>query len=279
MLTDINTPPNNSSYLSILAWPSGWSRDDRVESLVASIGMDYDQACVEAEHQTPSVVGMIETDLSKEILSVLHDRGVFALAIPHAEIHQYPDPEPIKRIARFPNSFPTSPTAFAADDNDEPAWTFTTDDIKLVVAGKVRSIQSWTETQEARFKPRPARMPSRRSPRQIKVDRMEMEDILDLHLVLNQQPRFLRLTGQRALIRSLDEIDQKPSLLNPPDPIELLEPYLGGQTIDQGFESFTPPLRIRMGTDSKKLGIKYRTLESFAFYSVWRAAVNRALRG
>lgn len=270
------TNTNNSSYLSILAWPSGWSHDDRVESLVASVGMDYDQAVAEAQHQSPCVVGMIETDLSKEILRVLHDRGVFALAIPHHEIHAYPHPEPIKRIARFPDS---SPTAFAADDNDEPAWTFTTNDIKLVVAGKVRSIRSRTETQELLYNPGPQGASSMTPRRKIQVDRMEIDDILDVHLVLNGQPRFLRLTGQRTLIRSLDDIDNKPSLLNPPDPIELLQPYLGGQSIDQGFESFTPPMRIRMVENSKKLGIKHRTHESFAFYSVWRAAVDRALRG
>lgn len=272
MLTNLH----NTSYLSVLAWPSGWTHDDRVESLVASVGMEFDHASAEAQHQSPCVVGMIETDLSKEILRVLHDQGVFALAIPHHEIHAYPNPEPIKRIARFPDS---SPTAFAADDNDEPAWTFTTTDIRLVVAGKIRSIQSRTETQDARFKTRPGRAPIHRQPRKIKVDRMETDDILDIHLVINDAPRFLRLTGQRTLIRSLDDIDRKPSLLNPPDPIELLEPYLGGQSIDQGFETFTPPMRIRMIENSKKLGIKHRTHESFAFYSVWRAAVNQALRG
>ncbi|MBO6512635.1 MAG: hypothetical protein JJ974_01550 [Phycisphaerales bacterium] len=267
--------PNNASYLSILAWPSGWSHDDRVESLVASVGMDYDLAIAEAEHQSPSVVCMIETDLSKEILRVLHDRGVFALAIPHAEIHRYPDPEPIKRIARFPA---TSPTAFAADDNDEPAWTFTTDNIRLVVFGRVRSVRSRSETQGVPYSPGPHGASRMQPRRRIRIDRMEVDEILDLHLVQNNSPRLIRLTGQRTLIRSLDEIDQKPSLLNPPDPVELLEPYLDGLGIDQDFESFTPPRRIRLEEDSSKLGIKHRTLESFAFYSVWRAAVNRALR-
>lgn len=272
----MSSSAQSMSYLSILSWPSGWTHDDRVEALVASAGLGYDHANTEAQFEPPIVLGAIDTIISDEVLRVLHNRGVLALATPLDEFHSYPDPEPIKRIARFPE---TSPTAFAADDNDEPAWTFTSDHLKLIVAGQVRSVETRTEGQGAMYGARTSGKGSYREARMIKIDRVDIEDVLDLHLEMNGKPRLLRLTGQRTLIRSVEEIDSPPSLLNPPDPIKLIEPFIDGKRIDQSFDSFTPPPRIRLLEGSKKLGIKYRTPEAFGFYSIWLAVVNRALRG
>ncbi len=102
---------------------------------------------------------------------------------------------------------------------------------------------------------------------------------MDTHLVMDGKPRLLRLKGQRTLIRSLEDSDERPSLLAPPDPIELLEPYLDGTRIDRGFESFTPPARTRLKSGSGMLSAKKRTPEAFGFYSVWLALVEQTMRG
>jgi len=264
------------AYLSILGWPAGFSLDDRLEALVASVGMDPDQARSEAMMEPPTVVGTVDAIITDEILRVLHNLGVLAVAPSDDELGSYPDPEPIKRIARFPG---TNPTAFAADDNDEPAWTFTTNDIRLVVAGTARLTETRVNAERTTMGHGRGNQRYTSEVRTVRTERNRTKDMLDIHLVMNGKPRLLRLTGQRTLIRSLENIDDRPSLLTPPDAIEILKPHIPGVQIDQAFDSFNPPQKIRLKSGSSRHGAKKRTPEAFGFYSVWLATVNRMLQG
>ncbi len=274
--------PHAKAYLSILGWPSGFTHDDRIEALVASAAMDPRQAALQSKIPTPAIVTTIDALISDEILRVLHKRGVLALAPSEDEIALYPKPEPVKRIARFPNTTPpnspTSPTSFAVDDNDEPAWTFTSQDIRLVVAA---TTQSSSTTIKATRPIGGIRKAGRRIPeaRITKSHQLQTNEILDLHLWTDGKPRLLRLTGQRTLIRSLENIDKPPSLLDPPDPIELLKPHIPGVHIDQGFNNFTPPANIRIKGEGSRAHNTKRSQKSFEFYSVWVALLDQMLRG
>jgi len=267
---------HHAAYLSILGWPANFSLDNRIEALVASVGMNPEQARSESLIEPPTVVGTVDAIISDEILRVLHNLGVLAVAPSEDELSLYPDPEPIKRVARFPG---TNPTAFAADDNDEPAWTFTTDDIRLVVSGTARFSETQSKTQRPIMGHLGGRQGYNPEVKIVKTERPRTKEMLDIHLVMNGKPRLLRLTGQRTLIRSLEEIDDRPSLLKPPDPIELLKPHIQGVEIDQAFDSFNPPLKIRIKSGGSRHGAKKHTPEAFGFYSVWLAIVDRLLRG
>ncbi len=271
-------PPHAKAYLSILGWPSGYTLDDRIESLVASMGMDPGQAALQAKIEPQAIVATIDSLISDDILSVLHNKGVLALAPTEDEIALYPQPEPVKRIARFPSSDPSgnSPAAFAVDDNDEPAWTFTSDDLRLIVFGIAQS----TTAQIKATRPMSGiRKAGRRIPeaRITKSHTLHTNEMLDLHLCINSQPRLLRLTGQRTLIRSLEDIDDRPSLLNPPNPLDLLLPYIPGIRTDQGFQSFTPPANIRIKGEGDRQANTKRSPDAFGFYSVWLTLINQAL--
>lgn len=263
------------SYLSILGWPKGFSRQDRVEALVASVGMDPELAVIASGIEPPMVAGKIDSIISDEILRVLHGFGVLALAPGEDEIGLYPEPEPIKRVARFPGS---RPTAFAADDNDEPAWTFTSDDIRLIVSGTARFIETRTNIERPTLGTGVHGQYNSEA-RVVRSERTRTKEMLDIHLVMDGKPRLLRLTGQRTLIRSLDEIDDRPSLLDPPDPIDLLKPHVKGVRIDQGFESYIPPPRIRNQYTGGQRSGQVRTPEAFGFYSVWLATIDWMLNG
>jgi hypothetical protein len=274
---------DHKAYLSILGWPSGFTHEDRAEALATAAGIEYEKAALEAKADPPTVVGMVDSIISDEILRALHDLGVLAVAIDEDAMLQFPEPEPVKRVVRFPD---THPTSFATDDNDEPAWTFTTDDIRLVVFGTARYIETNVDVERRslghyRFGSAASNMASQLTSgvRKTTTERTRTREMMDIHLVMDGKPRLLRLKGQRTLIRSLEDSDERPSLLAPPDPIELLEPYLDGTRIDRGFESFTPPARIRMKSGSGMLSAKKRTPEAFGFYSVWLALVEQTMRG
>ena len=279
----MSSPSEFKAYLSILGWPSGYAFDDRVEALVASVGMEHEKAVLEAKVDPPTVVGMVDSIISDEILRVLHKLGVLAVAIDEDVMSLYPVPEPVKRVVRFPD---THPTSFATDDNDEPAWTFTTDDIRLVVSGTARYTETNVDVERRslghyRFGSAASNMASQLTSgvRKTTTERTRTKEMLDIHLSIDGKPRLLRLTGQRTLIRSLEDADDRPSLLAPPDPIELLEPYIPGVRIDRGFAELNPPERIRLKSGGSRHSSKKRTPEAFGFYSVWLAMVERALRG
>ena len=267
--------PQPKSYLSIINWPSGMSHQDRVEALVASAGMDPQLAVIAARTQPPMVAGVIDAIISDDILRVLHDLGVLALAPSEELIALYPEPEPIKRVARFPG---TSPTAFAADDNDEPAWTFTSDDIRLIVSGTSRYIETRTNIERPTLGTGVHGRYNSEA-RVVRSERTRTKEMLDIHLVINGSPRLLRLTGQRTLIRSLDNIDSPPSLLNPPDPIDLLRPHVKGVRIDLGFATHSPPPKIRSRYSKGVNDTEKHTPEAFGFYSAWLATIDHALHG
>jgi len=269
---------DDKAYLTILGWPARCTHDDRVEALVASAGMDIETAILEARAEPPTIAGLIDDVLRGDILSVLHDRGVLAVAPSERELALYPRPEPVKRVLRFPG---TSPAAFVTDDNDEPAWTFTADDLRLIVFGRTRAT-----TTEVRATGTSMRMNMRygaavQNPEDqvTRTTTTESDEYLDLHLVRENTPRLLRLKGMRTLIRTLEDATEKPSLLDPPDPIELIEPHAPGVPIDRAFETFRPPGFAGMSALAKGRGAARLSPGAFAFYSVWRALTVRSLRG
>jgi len=277
-MTHAPTHNEDRAYLTILGWPASFTHEDKVEALVASAGIDPRTAAYEARIPPPTIPCVVDTIVRDDILSVLHERGVLAVAPSEREFRDYPDPEPVKRVLRFPR---TRPAAFVTDDNDEPAWTFTSDDIRLIVHGRTRSTRT-----EVRASGTTLRMNARygaaaQNPEEYvrRTQSIESEQYLDLHLLREGSPRLLRLKGRRTLIRTLEEATEKPSLLNPPDPIELIEPHTPGVPIDRAFESFNPPEFIRVRAASKRQGTRRLSPEAFAFYSVWRALTDRTLRG
>ncbi len=272
--TTIGSEPQ--AFLSILSWPSGFTLQNRAEALVASAGMDPDLAIIAAKNETPMIAGKIDAIIRDEILRVLHDLGVLALAPMEDEIALYPEPEPIKRVVRFPG---TTPAAFAADDNDEPAWTFTSDDIRLIVSGTARYIETRVDAKRPTLGGRPRDDRYASEVKIVKSQRTRTKEILDIHLEMKGSPRLLRLTGQRTLVRSLDEIDDRPSLLDPPDPIGLLKPFVQGARIDTGFHAFSPLPEIRSRFSGGGNAAKNHSPEVFGFYSAWLATMDHILHG
>ena len=269
---------DDMAYLTVLGWPARFTHDDRVEALVASAAMDPETATLEARAEPPTIPCLIDAILRDDILSVLHGAGVLAIAPSETEFRASPEPEPVKRVLRFPG---TDPASFVTDDNDEPAWTFTSDDIRLIVHGRTRSTStevrpSGSSAQMISRYGAAAQNPEDHVRRETTTD---SEEYLDLHLVLEGSPRLLRLRGMRTLIRPLEEATEKPSLLSPPDPIELIEPHAPGVPIDRDFGSFNPPGFIATSAIVKGPDARRLSPEAFAFYSAWRALTDRALRG
>jgi len=268
----VSHAPTQSAYLSIIAWPSHLTPPQRTEALIAAAALDPREATLAAQRPTPTIAAEIDALIADEILRVLHDHGILALAPTDDELLlDRAKPEPVTRVLRFPN---TAPTTFAVDDNDEPAWTFSAEDIRLILFARVNDPRKVVTSR----RPISTNADNPEPPTIIKKTSFSPLELLDIHITHNNTPRHLRLKGMRTLIRALDESDARPSLLNPENPIDLLTPHLlPHQSIDTSFKDFHPPRRMRMRAADTGSRRALHTPESFAFYSTWRLYLHNAL--
>lgn len=287
--------PADRAYLSILSWPERFTHADRVESLVLASAMDPYDAGQMARRPTPKIVQMFDSVLRDDVLGVLHDRGVMALAPTRLEMGAHPAPEVPGFVTRFIGS---PPSGFAVHTRDGGAWTFRPGDVRLVVAGKVRRVGRVTR-HASPFDPgytvdRSQNAVGRAVDLGIQADAAMDEpagwgmntsrntravETIDLHMVVEGRVRVLRLAGGATRIRPDSEPNRRPSLVEEHRPVEDLKGWLPDAAIDEWFPNFNTPgdveaVAARAGQSSSRLNPV-----AFDFYSVWAAMLDRAVRG
>tara|TARA_R110000782_G_scaffold12913_3_gene38252 strand:- start:43385 stop:44257 length:873 start_codon:yes stop_codon:yes gene_type:complete len=287
--------PSDRAYLSILSWPDGFMHADRVESLVLAAGMDPYDAGQMARRPTPKIVQMFDAALRDEVLGVLHERGVMALAPTRSQMACHPAPESPGFVTRFSGS---PPRGFAVHTRDGGAWTFRPEDVRLVVAGKVRRVGRVTR-HASPFDPgyavdRSDRVSSQALDLAIRADAAMDEpagwgmntsrntravETIDLHMVVDGRGRVVRLAGGSARIRLDTEPDRRPSLIDAHRPVDDLKGWIPDAVFDEWFPNFNTPgdveaVAARAGQSSSRLNPV-----AFDFYSVWVAMLDRAVRG
>jgi hypothetical protein len=287
--------PSDRAYLSILSWPERFTHADRVESLVLAGGMDPYDAGQMARRAAPKIVQMFDAVQRDDVLGVLHQRGVLALAPTRTEMGTHPAPESPGFVTRFSGS---PPRGFAVHTRDGGAWTFRPEDVRLVVAGKVRTVgrvkrhadpfgpgftvdesrgafantvDLGVQLNDALDEPGGWGSNTTRNTRAVET--------IDLHMVVDGRVRVLRLAGGSTRIRLDTEPDKRPSLIDEHKPVEDLKGWIPDAVFDEWFPNFNTPgdveaVAARAGQSSSRLNPV-----AFDFYSVWTAMLDRALRG
>lgn len=283
------------AYLSILSWPDGFTHADKVESLVLAAAMDPYDAGQMARRPTPKIVQMFDAALRDEVLGVLHDRGVMALAPARSEMAAHPAPELPGSVTRFAGR---PPSGFAVHTRDGGAWTFRPGDVRLIVTGKVRragrvtrhaspfdpgytvdrsqgalrgALDLGMQYDAALDEPAGWGMNTSRNTRAVET--------IDLHMVSDGRVRVVRLAGGSTRIRPHGEADKRPSLIDAHNPTADLQAWLPDARFDDWFDNFNTPgdveaIAARAGQSSSRLNPI-----AFDFYSVWAAMLDRAVRG
>jgi len=279
----------NHAYLSVLSWPEGFTDDRKIEALVMAAALDPHQAKLSIRRSTPSVIASIEAEDAPEILRVLHKMGVLALAPSLAQFADYPQPESPSSVELFPEK---DLGAFAVRTRDGGAWTFQAPELRMVVFGKARAITTHVRSEPssggsyiavAGFGA--AVVAASEGQSGLRYERnMSVQPVLDLHIHQHTPqgvvPRLVRLTGGRTRIGLIGDGDPRPSLLKQSDPIADLRAHAPDARYELGFDRFSPPADARYrscfggGTGSHRL-----SGESFHFFSVWSALLDRMLRG
>src|SRR6185503_19825501 len=92
-------PPEDIAYLSIVRWPSGFSREQMTEALVEATGMDPFLADQRTAKGVPAVVHRLPAALAPYVLRHLHKHKVVALAPTRSQLEAVPPPARAKCLA------------------------------------------------------------------------------------------------------------------------------------------------------------------------------------
>lgn len=275
--------------MSVLGWPDRFTQSDRVEALVASAAMDPFMAGQVARRPTPGIVHHFDAAVRDDVLGVLHGLGVLAIAPTLGEIMAYPAPEPVQWVSRFTG---TPPAMFAATGRDGGAWTFRAEDVRLVVIGKVRVSGKLQVHRDDGPDYQATYMASGVGGVVMQAVAESMDDsggwgagttrnsravdMVDLHLTVGGHTRLVRLSGPATRVGPVGEERARPSLLETRPASDMWRELLPDAPMDTGFDQFNPPpdVEAKGGKGAARLNPV-----AFAFYSVWVAMLDRAVRG
>jgi len=281
------------AYLSILGWPSGFDENRRVESLVVCAGVAPFVAGQMARRETPAIVHMFDNVLRDEVLGALHADGVLALAPTRGEVKGYPEPIEPREVERFPDL----PGAFAVHTRDGGMWSFTTGDVRLVVAGTVRHTgkvrrhedggaryAGWHSFYGLHHYPGAAAQEALRHAEGSGWGAGSSKNtralvMIDIHTVVDGEHRLLRLSGATTRIGVVGQERSRPSLLDQHKPIDEIQQLLAGAPVELGFDAFNTPSDVEGMADAAGQGGNRLNPVAFHFFSVWSALIDRRLHG
>jgi hypothetical protein len=266
-------------FLTVIGWPGGFSELERAQSLVESAGMDLYQAKLASRRNTPGIMRELETAYRDRVLKAMHARGVLSVAPSQLEIDAYPEAEEAVSVDQFPDA---DPARFVVEPRNGEPWTFTSDQVWLVVAGRLRTTKVTIEAPEtqsyggyggqSQIVGEPTRGPARAS-RQIRV-----RPVIDLHIRADRGQRLVRLIGPRTRIGIVGD-DSRPSLLDNTQPLELIEALMPNARIDREFLDFDPPPSLRRLANKRGGDSNIEKPEYFGFYSAWIGIIMRTIYG
>lgn len=269
------------AYLTVISWPSSFDESMRVDALVSCAGMDLYQAKLASRRNTPGVMMTIDAAVRMHILNALHARSVLCIAPTHDEIQAYPQPTHALGVEQFPDA---DPPRFVIKTTNETPWTFTSDQVKLVVWGRLKAINAKIKGDErsgmtmAIISPEIALIKAATQQGAYISRNIKVKEIMDFHIATQHGLRLVRLIGPRTRIGIVGD-DSRPSLLDQSKPIEMVEVLMPNASIDDQFHDFDPPGPIRSLSKKHNPSGTSATIECWSFYSPWIALIRQAIDG
>jgi len=271
----------NNAYLTVISWPSGFDESKRVESLVECTGMDIYQAKLASRRNTPGVMKTIDAQMRHHVLAAMHARGILCIAPTQDEIDAYPEPIHALGIEQFPDA---DPPRFVIRTVSQTPWTFTPDQVKLVVWGRLKSTNAVLKPGQssgmrmAAIAPEVALIKAMSSEGAYISKNIKVKEIMDLHIETDEGPQLVRLIGPRTRIGIVGD-DSRPSLLDQTRPIDMVEALMPDALIDAEFHDFDPPGALRKASKKNNPSGSSATIECWAFYSPWIGLIKQAMYG
>lgn len=266
--------PPGRAYLSIVEWPSAWSPDRCVETLVAAAGMDPGHAKLAVARGVPQVVGLYDLAVRDEILAALRDDGVLACAPTRDEMDAWRNTLRVKRLFLFPDRSAIGVEPWRGDHLVVQAAH-----VRLIVHGSDRVSKTtirpaeniltteqlgragagWSDDLDLTNLP---------ISRDVKTT---IAELIDVYAADGDRVVRLRVDADKmnfdilGKVRAMTDRDNTRILAN------LLGKVCRGATLDRGFDAFVlPPAVLGVRGASDRTG-------AFDFYSVWLAMLYQSM--
>lgn len=130
------------SFVTIVRWPSSFVQEDKVEALVAALGMDPYDAQLACQRPVPQPLGILTVNQARDAAKLLRERGVPALAIGARDFDSLGMPLIAKRLVQ-PMGAP--PGLYMAEPWRGEGRGFNIAEALLLVRGKISRIKTTQE--------------------------------------------------------------------------------------------------------------------------------------
>lgn len=275
------------SFVTVIRWPSGWQQPERVEALVAALGLDPYDAQMAATRATPMPVGILTLEQAKDAARVLREKRVPALAVSSKEIDNLDEPLRAKRLVA-PLGGP--PGLYMVEPWRGEGRGLSLNQVVLMVRGKL--VRSKTTTAVDASDPDLAALmiggvegmvvshwlndgktPAGAIQREVRD--AGSTEVLDLWL---DDGSCVRVDGRKfnfdVLVNKGHSDAQNSAAL-----ALLLAEQAPTAEVDLGFSEFRPPSAFRVPTVTRgTVSVSRDDSPLFEFYSRWKFIVSSALR-
>jgi hypothetical protein len=133
---------SDRAYITIVRWPSAFTREEMAAALVDALGMDPYHAAQRATHPLPLVVARVDAPLAENVLARFRARRVSAFSLTHAYLRALPRPFLVKRLV--PALGAAEPMYMAEPWRGDPTG-FRTRDLFLIVRAAVDRTKTTVE--------------------------------------------------------------------------------------------------------------------------------------
>lgn len=265
-------PVPSFAFVSIFAWPEGWTREQMIEALARCAGIDPADAALRVVKPAPLAIARMEERPAGAAVRALRDMGVRAFAPTLKQLNGLEPPILAKRLAAARGS---EGAMYAVETWRGESVGLTMAGVGLIIRATVLSRRSTAgdATTQIRFDSATGTMHLERV--EGPARRMGMAEIIELHTA---EGRRVRIDGNKFSFDVLGDAREQADSVN----AALLADRLVRQSprawVDTAFSAFTPPPGAVRALDAGATLARSR-LPEFEFYSAWLHLLHRFALG
>jgi len=267
---------HDRAYITIVRWPSAFTREDRVAALVDALGIDPYIAAQKATHAPPLVLARVDALVASDVVARFRARRVSAFALTQAYLKAQPRPFLVKRLV--PALGAEDPMYMVEPWRGESAGLLTRDIFLIVRAAIERSRTVVEVERSSEFSNRDALALDMLEPAgQVRNSSHDTTHILDLYM--NDGSRF-RCNADRLSFDVLGKQRGMTDLENTDKLALRLATEAPQAQIDTNFRHFRIPADLVQDLVSvfpNHTSTQRDSTAAFDFYSLWTYAIHRGL--
>lgn len=265
-------PVPSFAFVSVFAWPVGWTRERMVDALARCVGIEPVDAALRVAKPAPVAIVRMEERPAGAAVRSLRDLGVRAFAPTLKQLNGLPGAVQAKRLLPARGS---APAMYLVEPWRGESFGLSMSEVSLVIRAAVVSRRSTAgdPTTLVRFDPLSGTMHLDRveGPSQ----RTSLAEIVELHTSEGQR---IRIDGNKFNFDVLGDRRELADSVNAGRLAARLIAEAPRATVDEAFPTFSPPPGAVRALDAGATLARSRMPE-FEFYSAWLHILHRLAAG